>query len=149
MPRPWDGHTGRLIAVLRGHTDWVTGLAFSPDGTRLGTSCGDNSIRLRDLATGQEVAELRGHQSYVKAVVFSSDGTQLFSASGDFAVRFWDTLSAAARAEHERKLKGDLQQRSRSNFPVCSGRPAYRLQLVNAPGLPGGSLRFTLHTRGS
>ena len=65
------------------HGNRVYGLAFSPDGTRLAIGCGDNTIRLWDVATRQEVCELRGHESYVHAVAFSPDGTRLASASGD------------------------------------------------------------------
>ena len=76
----------------------MLGLAFSREGTRLATACGDNTIRLWDLATGQEVCELRGHEAYVHAVAFSPDGTRLASASGDSTVRIWDTVPQSVRA---------------------------------------------------
>jgi WD40 repeat protein len=64
----------------------------------LATGCGDNTIRLWDVATWQEVCELRGHEDYVHAVAFSPDGTRLASASGDFTVRIWDTVLQLVRA---------------------------------------------------
>ncbi|MGW5876088.1 hypothetical protein ACWFMI_05965 [Nocardiopsis terrae] len=30
--RVWDARDGSLLAVLRGHQDWVVGLAWSPSG---------------------------------------------------------------------------------------------------------------------
>ena len=95
--RLWDAHTYDELAILP-HGNRVYGLAFSPDGTRLAIGCGDNTIRLWDVASRQEVCELRGHESYVHAVAFSPDGTRLASASGDLTVRIWDTVSPAERA---------------------------------------------------
>ncbi len=76
----------------------VYGLAFNPDGTRLAAGCGDNTVRLFDVATSQLVAELRGHTDFVHAVAWSPDGTRLVSGSGDFTVRVWDALPPAVRA---------------------------------------------------
>ena len=75
------------------------GLAFSPDGTRLVIGCGDDTIRLWDVATRREVCQLRGHESYVHAVAFSPDGARLATASGDATVRLWDTVPPSLRAQ--------------------------------------------------
>ena len=60
--RLWDAHTYQELAVLP-HGNRVFGLAFSPDGTRLATGCGDNTIRLWDVASrprGLRAARARG-----------------------------------------------------------------------------------------
>jgi WD40 repeat protein len=62
-------------------------VAFSPDGTRVGTASGDRErgdtgeARVIDAATGAEIWRL-DHGSPVNAVTFSPDGTQLATGSG-------------------------------------------------------------------
>jgi eukaryotic-like serine/threonine-protein kinase len=46
--RVWDLNADREPLVLKGHTDWVRGLAFSPDG-RLLSAGYDGSVRVWDL----------------------------------------------------------------------------------------------------
>ena len=103
------------------HGNRVLGLAFSPQGSRLATGCGDNTIRLWDLANRQEVCELRGHEAYVHAVAFSPDGTRLASASGDSTVRIWDTISPSARARLQEGFRPSASHEShRARGPVIS-----------------------------
>ncbi len=42
----WDRRTGRLLRPLLGHTSAITGLAFTPDGSRLASASTDGTIRL-------------------------------------------------------------------------------------------------------
>jgi hypothetical protein len=87
--RLWNAESGREIAVLRGHTDWVHGVSFSPDGSRLVTASGDNTARIWDAETGSEIAVLRGHTDSVESAVFSSDGRRVATASIDCTARVW------------------------------------------------------------
>ena len=43
--------TGKVIAVLRGHDNWVHSAAFSPDGTRVVTASYDKTARLWDVGS--------------------------------------------------------------------------------------------------
>jgi WD40 repeat protein/serine/threonine protein kinase len=93
----WDVGAGAEAHVLRGHTNGVRALAFSPDGRRLasGAMHPDNTARLWDVATGKEIAVLRGHRNEVYPVAFSPDGSRLVSASFDQTARLWNGVTGA------------------------------------------------------
>jgi WD40 repeat protein len=83
--------------ALKGHTQGVEALAFSPDGRTL-ASCGwDNSVRLWDLSGmngGVPVAEpiVLPHDSVRYAVAFSPDGKRLV-CGGDHSLTIWSCKS--------------------------------------------------------
>jgi WD40 repeat protein/serine/threonine protein kinase len=65
-------------------------VAYSPDGKRLASPSGDNTLKVWDAQTGQELSTLRGHTGQVNSVAYSPDGKHLASASGDKTVKVWD-----------------------------------------------------------
>jgi len=74
---------------LAGHADFVSGLAFSPDGGTLATGSVDGTIRLWDLASGMSIATLTGHMEEATDVAFSPDGQTLASIGHNETVRLW------------------------------------------------------------
>ena len=88
--RLWDLGSGELLAVMTGHRNRVSSVAFSPDSTRLVSASLDQTVRVWEAASGKPVAVLQGHTGHVTQVSFSPDGRRIVSASTDGTVRLWD-----------------------------------------------------------
>ena len=69
-----------LEQTFTGHTGYVAGVAFSPDGKQVLTGSFDHSARLWDVATGQTLRIFTGHTDEVRSVAFSPDGQQVVTA---------------------------------------------------------------------
>ena len=92
----------RLEAELKGHSDRVFSVAFSPGGSHVVSGSADNTIRIWNAMKGETEAELRGHSNSVNSVAFSPDGSRIVSGSFDNTVRIWNVVTAESEAE----LKG-------------------------------------------
>ena len=85
--------SSQVRVTLRGHSNSVTAVAFSPDGKRLATASVDETAKVWDAESGKELRTLRGHSNQVLGVAFSPDGKRLATASVDDTARVWDAES--------------------------------------------------------
>ncbi|NJN65998.1 MAG: WD40 repeat domain-containing protein [Chloroflexaceae bacterium] len=80
---------------------WTTGIAFSPDGSRLAVGATDAVVRVLALPDGRLLQTLTGHTALVtiQGVAFNPDPgeTTLASASQDGTVRLWDAERGTLR----------------------------------------------------
>jgi WD40 repeat protein len=93
----WDVASGQELFTLTGHggvgeemSQWVNGIAFSPDGSRLVTAGGDGTAKIWDAASGEELFTLSGHSAALETAIFSPDGTSLATGSWDATTKLWD-----------------------------------------------------------
>src|SRR5260370_557413 len=109
---PLDSHTictrglesnwTSCLMTLRGHSNSVLSVAFSPDGGLMASASFDHTIKLWDPQTGEHLRTLVGHSDSVFSVAFSPDGGLLASASRDETIKLWDPQTG----EHLRTLEG-------------------------------------------
>jgi hypothetical protein len=87
---PTSRESGALIRTLAGHTDFVNGVALTPDGRLAVSASSDRTLRVWNLATGQAIRTLEGHSKGVTCVVITPDGRFAISASYDARLKIWD-----------------------------------------------------------
>jgi small GTP-binding protein len=83
----------KLRCVLRGHTNKIGRIAWSPDGRRIASPSDDMTIRIWDAETKRLIRRLEGSKRAVISVSWSPDGRWLASGSLDNTVRLWDAES--------------------------------------------------------
>ncbi|WP_376796426.1 protein kinase [Thermogemmatispora sp.] len=86
--------------TFQGHSDWVTAIAWSPDGTLLASASSDHSVHLWDSGSGRPVGLYRGHQSDVLALSWSPDGVYIASAASDGVIHIWEARSGQRRLSY-------------------------------------------------
>ena len=84
-----DGRS--LIRTLKGHTDDVESVAFSPDGQTIASGSSDKSIKLWNSQDGRLIRTLKGHTGRVRSVAFSPDGQTIASGSDDNTIKLWNS----------------------------------------------------------
>jgi WD40 repeat protein len=82
----WDVASGKNIATLTGHSDWVCSVAFSPDGKTLASGSDDKTGKLWNLASGKSVITRTVRSDRGEVYVKFSPSGKLFASDG---IRLW------------------------------------------------------------
>jgi WD40 repeat protein/tRNA A-37 threonylcarbamoyl transferase component Bud32 len=73
----WDARTGEPTRALKGHTDVVITVGFSPDSKRIISGSWDQTAKVWNATTGDELLTVKRQVGPVLAVAFSPDGTRI------------------------------------------------------------------------
>jgi WD40 repeat protein len=104
--RVWDAVTGRQRLELRGHSDGVLALQFSPDGSRLASGGCDCVVCLWDAATGKSLGRFHEPPAdrlltgiFKQRLAFSPDGRLLAVTRPGLRglVHLWETQTGKLR----------------------------------------------------
>src|SRR6266568_4466559 len=79
--------------TYQGHSDYVSAVAWSPDGKRIASGSGDHTVKVWDATDGSHVYIYRGHSADVSTLAWSPDGKYIVSAGLDNIVQVWEADS--------------------------------------------------------
>ncbi|XP_033976146.1 sperm-associated antigen 16 protein [Trematomus bernacchii] len=84
---------GQMVLTGEGHSDWLSGCSFHPDGGKLATTSGDSTVRLWDFSRGGGCVLTLSHSRPTWGCCFHSCGHFLASCYADRTARLWDLSS--------------------------------------------------------
>ena len=141
-----ESASGKVLATLSGHTDYVRSIAFSPDGTRIAAAGGApqlfGEIRIWDLQSHQLLKSMQGHKDCIYSIAWSPDGKMIASGSYDRMLKLWDpdtgkelrnlqdhidAVFAVAFSPDDKRLASASQDRTVKIWDVPSGKRLYTL----------------------
>jgi WD40 repeat protein len=141
-----EPHSGKTLATLPGHADYVRSIAFSPDGKLLAAGGGlpqrEGEIKVWDLQTQQLLKTMRGDKDCVYSIAWSPDGKLIASGSYDRMVKLWDVASgqelrnlqdhidavfSVAFSPDGKRLASGSQDRTVKIWDVATGKRIYTL----------------------
>jgi len=100
----WSVTNVSQTVVLRGHTNEVNALAFSPDSLTIASASEDGTARVWDVASGEQLMQYTHHADpsvAVLAAAFSPDGAWLALGFADGAVQMIPTAGGAVVVAQE------------------------------------------------
>jgi len=115
------------VQILRGHDSYISGIAFSTDGTRIATSSWDRTVRLWDASSGKNELTLSGSGVRLFGVSFSPQGDLLRTWGSDgvyyeYPLKIDELMARARQAIGDKRLTPDQCQKY-LKVPTCPALP--------------------------
>ena len=86
----WEWQSETYVLKQQGHTNGMTSLAYSPDGSLIATGGEDAKVKLWNTSSGFCFVTFTEHESSVTGVCFTPNGKVVLSSSLDGTVRAFD-----------------------------------------------------------
>ena len=127
----WDPEVGNALRTIPLEKDWVSTIAWAPDGTHLAAANG-RLVRIFDTAAWQPTVTLgqsdsRNHWLFVTSLLWWPDGQTLASGDRGGVIRIWD----AGTGESRRTWQAHATRRLLS--PVVARRQGSALRRAVGP----------------
>ncbi|MBN2521934.1 MAG: caspase family protein [Bacteroidales bacterium] len=85
--------------IQKGHSAYITCVAFSPDGNYVITGSYDNTLKLWNAKNGKEIRTFSMHTGPVRSVCFSPDGSRILTSSVDNKAHVYDIATGKLLVE--------------------------------------------------
>ncbi len=92
----FDATSGEQVRMLPEHSEPVTSIAFSPDGSQLASASEDRTVVVFDVSNGLNLLSFGGHTDAIRAVTYSADGTRIATGGDDAAAIVHDASTGSA-----------------------------------------------------
>ena len=124
-------NSGHMRLTLAGHSQYISSVAFSPDGKQLASGSNDKTVKLWNPFTGALKHILGPHGKAINSVAFSPDG-QLLASAFRMHINVWDTATGSL----QRTIEGHSDNISIVAFSpdgkqIASGSYDYTIKLWN------------------
>ena len=129
-------HADLCMITLKGHSSGVLACAYSPDGNRIVSASGDQTLRVWDAETGAEIATLKGHSDQVEACAYSPDGNRIVSGSKDGTMKVWDGETGAEVGCFIAPAPIKVLAIGRSSRLTAAGRDGFVIHLRRVADVP-------------
>ena len=94
-----DWRSRQILQTLGPHSDLVTALAISPDGSVVALASADHTASVHPLhRTNSSAIKLAGHSAAVLDIVFDPGGKLILTASADRSIKVWSAEGKLLRS---------------------------------------------------
>ncbi len=89
----WEVASGQLLLSKQITYDTLSGVSWSPDGSKLAFGATDKVVRAIDSTTGEQVLFQGAHEDWVLDTVFTADGSHLVSVARDMSCKLTEVAT--------------------------------------------------------